>query len=490
MIARSGWWRARSASLRGWICLVLVASPLGGCTGADDEPADAGPSDGALTDGGGSGLLSDPLSMPDEAIHEAASFSASSDCVSCHPTQVEQWQTSAHSYAMEDPVFRALVHVRHADENGRNDRFCVQCHSNVASRTGLIADQLDAPGVFAALPAVAQEGVTCVSCHQVTAVERTHNAGHTLDPAAPMGGRLDNPAEGGFHASEHQALMGESQLCGSCHDVVETTGVPIERPFSEWLESPVGPLAPEQTTCQDCHMPRYDGRAATMGPERKGLRRHGFVGVDVPRAGSLDAQTLAERVSEVDALLQTAAGLTIEATGTAVAGERLDLSLTVENRIDGHNLPTGTTFIRQCWLHVVVRDAAGAVLYETGDLDEDGDLRDAFSVAEPYGDHDLMRLGSVLIDDRGAPTIFTWQASEHVLFSLPPHHERTWVRWLDVPADAQGPLQVEARLRFRPMPPYLLRALGLGTMVEHTRIHDMATASMEIALVPRPDDTP
>ncbi|MCH8311737.1 MAG: hypothetical protein IID17_01980 [Nitrospinae bacterium] len=48
----------------------------------------------------------------------------------------------------------------------------------------------------------------------------------------------------------------------------------------------------------------------------------------------------------------------------------------VENLTDGHNVPTGFTGERLVWLHIVVTDPAGKVIFESGDLDPNYDVRD------------------------------------------------------------------------------------------------------------------
>jgi hypothetical protein len=48
----------------------------------------------------------------------------------------------------------------------------------------------------------------------------------------------------------------------------------------------------------------------------------------------------------------------------------------VNNKTDGHNVPTGFTGERLVWLHVVVTDRDGKIVLESGDLDPNGDVRD------------------------------------------------------------------------------------------------------------------
>jgi nitrate/TMAO reductase-like tetraheme cytochrome c subunit len=59
---------------------------------------------------------------------------------------------------------------------------------------------------------------------------------------------------------------------------------------------------------------------------------------------------------------------------------RLRLRVEVRNGTNGHNVPTGFDAERLVWLHVVVTDAAGREVFESGDLDPNGDVRDSHSL--------------------------------------------------------------------------------------------------------------
>ena len=63
----------------------------------------------------------------------------------------------------------------------------------------------------------------------------------------------------------------------------------------------------------------------------------------------------------------------------SVDDHRLAFSVQVKSGTDGHGVPTGLDAERPVWLHVVVRDEEDRVLFESGDLDPNGDLRDLFS---------------------------------------------------------------------------------------------------------------
>ena len=72
-----------------------------------------------------------------------------------------------------------------------------------------------------------------------------------------------------------------------------------------------------------------------------------------------------------------------------------DLTLRVEvrNGTDGHNVPTGFDAERLVFLHVTVHDASGRVVFESGDFDPPGDVRDTHSV---YGHNGELPLDEFL----------------------------------------------------------------------------------------------
>ena len=327
----------------------------------------------------------DALSRPAEPTLDPTAFHTSRDCEVCHADHVAEWRTSMHAYAMIDPVFRALSQVRVADHGGRQAQFCTECHSAIGTRGGVCTDGFS----FDALPPIVAEGVTCESCHKISAIDRTWNSGHQLDPAGPMRGPLADPAPTDAHASAGDPTFDSAELCGSCHDVREVSGLPLERPYEEWLESPAGE---QGRPCQSCHMPTRPGRAAIGGPEREAVHEHTFVGVDLPLTDDFMSTDAVDRLrDDVADLLASAATITLDADAVATPGGELYVTTTVDNLIDAHALPTGSTFNRQLWIELVVSDARGPV-YVSGDLDAGGDLRDHWSPLDPYGDADLVKI--------------------------------------------------------------------------------------------------
>src|SRR5689334_20232319 len=153
-------------------------------------------------------ILSDELSMPRVPTVALDSLASAEECGVCHPTHYAEWRMSSHAYAMVDPVFRALVAVRQEHYGGKQDMFCVQCHSPVGTRGGDIVPGFD----FADLQPITLEGVNCESCHKAASLARPFNSGHVLDPDGPVRGTIADPAPSSFHASEHSPLHGTSEF--------------------------------------------------------------------------------------------------------------------------------------------------------------------------------------------------------------------------------------------------------------------------------------
>lgn len=438
---------------------------------APQAERDSGTTDDPSHEAGAeSRALHDPLSMPAEPTLSMKDFHSASYCSGCHPTHFAEWRTSRHAFAMRDPVFRALVRMQQEEFGGRRDQFCTQCHSAIGTRGGDIGPLFS----FDDLKPITLEGVTCEACHKVVAIERLSNSGHVLDGQAAIRGPIADPVENSFHASEFSTMHDSAGFCAGCHDVSTEDGLSLERPFAEWATSPA---AREGRNCQSCHMPVYGGKAASLPgvPWRDNLHVHRFVGVDIPLDDDFIATPeLRERIrAEVVALLRSAGAIELEAPACVPAGERVELLVTVRNLIDAHNFPTGSTFNREVWLEVTATDARGILLYRTGGLDENGDLRADIEGSPQPGRSDLMTFHSRFRDAEGNPTVFPWRAAQHDSNSLPPLAERTLAASFETQPDTPGPIMIAARLRFRAYPPSVLRALDLVELSEKLEIIDI-----------------
>lgn len=270
------------------------------------------------------------------------------------------------------------------------------------------------------------QGITCHFCHRSEStgplgeVAPLDNANIWVDDQACPGS--DEPCRKGPygylqadelkppHAWENDPDLASSAMCGSCHDVsapripggktlVLADGTdtgnpfPVERTYSEWLNSdhadlilatPWEPGAPDLSsgqTCQNCHMPLAEdthARAARQGApgSRAGqLPVHEFAGGNTWMPAVLDAQygaslnrsaAFARTVELATTMLRSSAQLTTQATRSE---DRLDVAVRVTN-LSGHKLPTGYAEGRRMWLNLLVRDASGSVVFESGRYDQ------------------------------------------------------------------------------------------------------------------------
>jgi hypothetical protein len=132
-------------------------------------------------------------------------------------------------------------------------------------------------------------------------------------------------------------------------------------------------------------MPAVDGQvpiSAVMGQPRANVRRHTFVGGNFFMQRMLARYGLEMGVPAPPEELDAAARRTLEhlgtesaalaVSGTRLAGNRLLAEVSVEN-LAGHKLPTAYPS-RRVWLHVTVRDARNAVVFESGAVRPDGSI--------------------------------------------------------------------------------------------------------------------
>jgi nitrate/TMAO reductase-like tetraheme cytochrome c subunit len=416
-----------------------------------DDAADAC----AIADGedgnGGPGVAGQDHGSPENRPYDIADFADVETCAACHPQHYDEWQGSIHAYSARNPVMWAgSAHIGITTDM---PRVCVGCHAPIATLTGDIDNATTVLSDVGQLRSEAsRHGVSCVSCHKLyDVVNGVNQFTHCADWYA---GTLPDPVPTPAHANHTSPIHADALVCRSCHNVEGLNHVQVEFTYSEWEELARNDPEGNVQTCQGCHMEAYQGPAAVGGPSRT-VHRHTFFGGDVAFGPFPDAHRQYHGVAR---LLRDAASLEVEA--------RLDaLDVTVRNTFVGHDLPTGSAFDRQVWIEVVVTGADGVELVRSGDLDANGDLRDAWSELDPGGDPYVTRGDSVfrsyLFDADGEPTFdFIGAAVRVVDRTLASGEERTVTYGFDAPA--VPPLTVEARLLYRAYPPFLLRDLGIA----------------------------
>ena len=413
------------------------------------DSKDAGSSDKVVTKDG-----------KPNAFHQIGKMSPE-QCGKCHVSHYQDWSGSMHAYAAKDPIYIAMLKKGLEETKGKLGQFCIQCHSPTASKFKLVPIVKDKDGVHKPQLDMSNflvsHGVQCVTCHSISKVTKTLNAGFVLSKThyyGPTGSAASNKA----HPMKKFTGLKNSFLCGTCHNVVNPKGALLENTFSEWYGSDFNSDDPaKRKTCQDCHMPSYKGEVTKGGPV-KTLHRHRFVGVDQALIPGFPKKK--EQAELVKKLLQSCARLTVERTEDV--GEEIAIVASVRNINNGHNLPSGSTADRQVWVHLTIRDKVTKTkLFESGMLDKNGDLMDRIPghSLEPNGDPFLLMFGQFLFDENGKHVTFPWQAKTTKDVLIAPGQVR-WREYFLPKANVKGKtLEVTAILNYRTFPPFLIRTL-------------------------------
>ena len=317
-------------------------------------------------------------------------------CAECHQAQYLEWSGSMHAYASDDPLFVALN--QRAQDEAQLGTFCVGCHAPMAAKTRATRDGTD----LASLPARLR-GVTCYACHDITEVTTTHNNSTRLGNDMTMRGSFGDAIANRAHQSEYSTLhdrskLESSQLCGSCHDVVNGHGVAVERSFAEWQGSAFA--AQNGSTCGQCHMPKSPERgpiASVTGAPDRDRHSHAFPGVDLALTDfpQLDEQRAAVQ-SFLDTTLQTA--LCVRGRGQSSS-----LVVVIDNVASGHKWPSGAAQDRRAWFEVAAF-AGDRELYRSGKVAPGTD-------PSVTSDPDLWLASDCLLDDDGNVVPKLWDAA-------------------------------------------------------------------------------
>ena len=289
-----------------WARATIVVALVTGCHGARGR------------DGGDAGALA---SMADTSTSEAGTAlfaNPASRCGECHGAFEGQWRRSAHGHSQTTPAYLAM---RDHTDAARCDR----CHAPL--------DRL--------LPAddpARGDGVNCDACHTLgETTPRRSGGGFTLhvDDMTKFGPLCD-AKNNYFHKVQCSSFYGQSEMCASCHWMVERIGsdeLPVFTEYEEWQSSRQGAIG---ISCQDCHMPE-ESTAVAVGARRRGGVAHHDFGADNPRFRS--------------------SALTVHASIEARPATVL-VKASVRNENAGHDVPTGLPE-RRLVLRVTALDASG-----------------------------------------------------------------------------------------------------------------------------------
>ncbi len=370
------------------------------------------------------------------AASGASLFSTSDNCVACHNGLTAPdgedlsigvaWRSTMMANSARDPYFQAGLRretIDHPSLSAEIQDECAGCHAPMLQRAAHAEGRT--PDLFGQLPShgsgqsagrqLAADGVSCTVCHQISpeglGTRASFNGGFVLQPSPAAGAReIFGPYKvdkarttimrsvTGFAQAEAPHVR-ESSLCATCHTLYtkargpggEVLGeLPEQMNFQEWQHSAFNA---EQRSCQSCHMPavRTATRiASVLGEEREGFSRHVFVGGNFLVLRMLNRFRAELGVEALPSELEATARATVrqletETATVSVAQARVDGGVNVDvevRNLTGHKLPTGYPS-RRAWLHLVVRDADGRAVFESGAIAPDGAIAGNDNDADP-----------------------------------------------------------------------------------------------------------
>ena len=270
--------------------------------------------------------------IPFQKIPEGLTSLSAESCGQCHHEIYEEWKTSIHAHAYEDPFFQAYW------KKDKNIWVCLNCHTPLENQQPTLIKEIPRGRVEKAVqepnphydPAYQKEAITCAVCHVRDGVI----LGPFEDSAAP-------------HPTKFDPNFRTTQVCQRCHNVVSG-------PAQFYNVGPCGTYAEYEGKffmqergfiCQSCHMPEIDRPVATDSPIRRG-RQHLWRGDHDPD------------------MIQRAVAVQVKADPPdPKPGDEVTFTLTLINAGAGHKIPTGDPD-RHFTIEFSVEDAQKKVLEE------------------------------------------------------------------------------------------------------------------------------
>lgn len=467
---------------------LLVATALSACQGDDSETDDKQSATDAIAiqnaippTSVGFGTM--PALPPANDKFVAEHFSGSGACDVCHNDLTDDngkdvsigtsWETSTMANAARDPYWRAkaaatIKNYPHLDHEV-NDT-CTRCHApmaNEAARRNQSELKIFGDGFLNPANEYfdhAMDGVSCTLCHQI---QDTGSLGTIASMSGnfeianlPPEERENRPAYGQYtdpvgaymianseFSPLYGAHMSSSSVCGTCHDLktptVDSNGeiipaviedrFPEQQTFTEWKNSDYRTGGSKDANCQSCHMPKNPTTVALASSgtdiRRTGFSEHTFLGANTVMLDmfknfreelGIEVQGFDKAIEQNREFLKTAADLII--TGTRNEGNNIVATLQIKNNT-GHKLPSGYPS-RRVFVHFVVTDENGAIVFESGKMNPDGSIVGAdgdvsYRKYEPHynsivSEDQVLIFESIMGDTTGNVTHSLIEAARHL----------------------------------------------------------------------------
>ncbi|MBE0514666.1 multiheme c-type cytochrome [Sulfurimonas sp.] len=413
--------------------------------------------------------------------YHSEDWTNSAKCKSCHSEIFEQWSNSNHKHmAGSNPYYMVMETLAGEVEGQEFRKWCMSCHNPSALSLGhpktthamdgnfvsnehfekgakTLLDDFEEHGNFRV-----EEGVSCITCHQITEASSKGNASFTLSLERQKYAFEDSDSDLGRWFSEKlinanpdihkksysKEFYKESRYCASCHDEFHPqNGMKIVSTFKEWEKSPFNNPndKSKHKNCVDCHMTYLeDGKFAPLkgvstdgGVLKDDVKVHYFAGSNHFLVGLRDKAHEEQTLQ----LLRTSAKLDMDIKEGV-------LEVGVKNVGAGHHLPTGVADFRELWLEVEVKDRESRVVFSSGKLKKDGNIEDGSRLFQ-----------KVFGDEEGKPVgLLFWKYKTLLSDTRIPAGERR-VEKFEMSKEALYPLHVSVKLNFRIYPQWVTDAV-------------------------------
>ncbi len=439
-----------------------------------------------------------PALARSEALIPAEHLATDDVCGECHADILHQFETSMHRLSsFNNPAYRFSIEdtrkvLLQRDGDVQVSHLCAGCHDPLPLFSGKFSDANYDPDKDAG----AQAGITCMSCHAITAVNSPRgNADYTLvDPPRYPFAFSENPllravnrqlikARPEFHKKTLlKPLHKSAEFCSTCHKV----HLPYALNHYRWLRgqnhydsfllSGVSGhrvdsfYYPEQAAanCAQCHMPLTpsDDPAARdfSGIGQRTVHNHHFAAANTavpamlgyPDEVNEPRRKMLSKAARVDIFGIRKDG---RVDGELLAplrprlpslqpGKRYLLETVVRTLGVGHELTQGTADSNELWLDVTVR-SGDRIIGRSGALEQQGEVDPWAYYLNAY----LLDRNGRRIERRNAQDIFVALYNHQI-----PPGAATVVHYvLTVPLDVSSPISIEIRLQYRKFDTRFLR---------------------------------
>jgi Flp pilus assembly protein TadD len=407
--------------------------------------------------------------LPSSAFPDAAY------CGHCHQAAYHEWRQSLHANSFRTPFYRTSVNILIRTKGIAYARHCDSCHNPIAVLSGALT-----PGSHEDR-SYDRDGVTCMTCHSIQSVaSKLGNGSYVMGVPAVMvdesGKRIPGmvpDSEILAHLDRHaKAVMQDfyktPEFCSSCHkanlppELNDYKWIRAFTTYDEWQSSKFSQSTPltyysaQYASCQDCHMKREPISLPDYGAVHGMLASHRWLAgntavpfyygydeqlkktVEFLQSGNyLNVDIFALKIGEMGPMIAPLGSTPFELK----ADDVVEAYVVIQNKNIGHSLLPEVRDLYQAWVQFTVKDASGAVIYQSGFLKPDGMLderahiftnRPVDMTGNFVDDHKVWTIHSVAYDN-------TIQAGSSTLVRYQFH----------IPQNVKAPLTITASVNYR-----------------------------------------